>query len=397
MGTSDHGLVTPTTKRRGSFLIVTWDGGGNVPPAIALGARLVRAGHRVRLLGPATVADAATGSGIEWVPYRSIPPWPEGLAHEDDWDGLMTILNGRPMIDDLVAAVREEEPDALVVDCLMGAALAVGESLGLPTAVLIHVLYQPFVQDWGHQVVDVVRPRIALGLEPVDASSVRGVLGKAQRVLALTPPGFDFPIAELPANTSYVGPIVLPDPPPTGAEIPWLAGDDESRVLISFSTTVAGQREALPPILDAMARLPVRGLLTLGGVPTLGSIPAPSNVDVFDYVPHAAVLPHVSAVVCHGGLSTVMSALAYGVPLVCIPQGREQPLNAERVQACGVGVTVPADAPGSTVAAAVGAVLEDPSYREAAGRFAALIADAGAGGDASRSVEALLRSTSVPV
>jgi hypothetical protein len=35
----------------GRFLIMSWDGGGNAPPAINLGARLVRRGHHVRLLG----------------------------------------------------------------------------------------------------------------------------------------------------------------------------------------------------------------------------------------------------------------------------------------------------------------------------------------------------------
>jgi hypothetical protein len=31
----------------GKFLIATWDGGGNTPPAYNLGARLVQRGHRV--------------------------------------------------------------------------------------------------------------------------------------------------------------------------------------------------------------------------------------------------------------------------------------------------------------------------------------------------------------
>lgn len=380
----------PRSSKMGTFLIVTWDGGGNVPPAIALGVRLMRAGHRARLLGPAAVAKAATDSGLEWVPYRTVPAAPEGLPLDDDWDALMNLLNGRAVIEDVIAEARADPANVLVVDCMMGGALAVGEHLDLPMAVLVHVLYQPFAQEWGHDVVDLVAPRIALGLEPVDPSSVSGALANAQRVLALTPPGFDFPIATLPANTAYVGPILHPDPPAGDPRI--LARHAEPRVLISLSTTRQGQREALPPILEAMARLPVRGLLTLGGVPALGAVEAPSNVDVYDYVPHATVLPHVSAVVCHGGLSTVLAALAHGVPLVCIPQGREQPLNAERVRSCGVGLTVSADAPPSEVAQAISSVVEDRRFRDAAMGFAAAIAEAGAGAEASRSVESLLGS-----
>ena len=54
-------------------------------------------------------------------------------------------------------------------------------------------------------------------------------------------------------------------------------------------------------------------------------------------VPHAAVLPSVDVVVSHAGLGTVTAALAHGVPLVCHPFGRDQHLNAQRVEAVGRG------------------------------------------------------------
>jgi UDP:flavonoid glycosyltransferase YjiC (YdhE family) len=375
----------------GDFLIVTWDGGGNVPPAIALGARLAMAGHRVRLLGPASVAASAAASGLEWAPYRSVPPWPEGVAFEDDWDLFDATLNGRLVIDDLLAEAGVRAPDVLVVDCLMGAALAAAEYLDVPTAVLVHVLYQPFAEEWGVEVVDVVGPRVALGLGPVDGS-LRDVLARADRVLALTPPGFDFPITDLPDNTSYVGPIAHPAPPRDDPSARFRVGPDERSVLISLSTTLQGQRDALPRILDAVEQLQLRGVLTLGGALSRDAIRAPAGVDVIDHVPHAAVLPHVSAAICHGGLSTVTVALQHGVPMVCIPQGREQPLNAERVQACGAGLMLPPDATAASIAEAVDAVLTDPAYREAASGFAALIAEAGAGSDACRMVEGLLQN-----
>ena len=183
----------PRMNAPGGVLIVTWDGGGNVPPALALGARLSRAGHRVRVLGPSTIARAAARSGLRWVPYRTVPPWPGGLRHEDDWERLMVILNGRPVIDDVLAAVEAERPGVVVVDCLMGAALAAAEHAGVPTVALVHVLYRPFADDWGHRVADAVGPRSALGLEPVDGSSVREAMGRVDRVLAPTPPDWTPP------------------------------------------------------------------------------------------------------------------------------------------------------------------------------------------------------------
>jgi UDP:flavonoid glycosyltransferase YjiC (YdhE family) len=85
-----------------------------------------------------------------------------------------------------------------------------------------------------------------------------------------------------------------------------------------------------------------------------------------------------------------MAAVAHGVPLVCVPQGRDQHLNAERVEACGVGRSVAPDAPAAEVTSAIMATLEDRGYRQAAGRMGELIADAGEGAEAARLVEGLL-------
>jgi UDP:flavonoid glycosyltransferase YjiC (YdhE family) len=67
----------------GRFLIVSWDAGGNTPPALNLGARLVRQGHQVRLLGWKSMASRAAEAGVEFATYPSVLPWPPELAFED--------------------------------------------------------------------------------------------------------------------------------------------------------------------------------------------------------------------------------------------------------------------------------------------------------------------------
>jgi UDP:flavonoid glycosyltransferase YjiC (YdhE family) len=62
------------------FLIASWDGGGNTPSAFNLGSRLVRRGHRVRMLGWATMATRAASAGIEFAGYPTVPRWPEELV-----------------------------------------------------------------------------------------------------------------------------------------------------------------------------------------------------------------------------------------------------------------------------------------------------------------------------
>ena len=72
------------------------------------------------------------------------------------------------------------------------------------------------------------------------------------------------------------------------------------------------------------------------------------------------------------------------------PQGREQPLNAERVQALGAGVALPTDAPADAIARAVGAVLEEPGYERAARQVKALVDRHGRGEEATAHVASLL-------
>jgi UDP:flavonoid glycosyltransferase YjiC (YdhE family) len=86
------------------------------------------------------------------------------------------------------------------------------------------------------------------------------------------------------------------------------------------------------------------------------------------FVPQRALLPRAAAVVSHAGSGTVVSALACGVPLVLLPMGADQPWNADRCEALGVGrVLDPLTVSPAEAAAAVDDVLTVPGYRMAAG------------------------------
>jgi UDP:flavonoid glycosyltransferase YjiC (YdhE family) len=115
----------------------------------------------------------------------------------------------------------------------------------------------------------------------------------------------------------------------------------------------------------------------------------PDGVTVRGHVPHGTVLPHMSAVVTHAGMSSVATALAAGVPMVCVPQGRDQPLNAARVEELGAGLNVAPDAPAEALAVAVRAVLADGACRSAAQRLAASAASVGNGELATDLVDAV--------
>ena len=54
------------------ILFVTWDGGGNVPPALGIAAELQRRGHEVRFLGHAVNSAPLTAAGFEVAPSRHL-------------------------------------------------------------------------------------------------------------------------------------------------------------------------------------------------------------------------------------------------------------------------------------------------------------------------------------
>jgi UDP:flavonoid glycosyltransferase YjiC (YdhE family) len=110
-------------------------------------------------------------------------------------------------------------------------------------------------------------------------------------------------------------------------------------------------------------------LVTTGSTSLRSTTPA--NVHVARFVPHAQVLPQAAAVVTHAGLGTVHAALAQGLPLVCLPIGRDQPDNAARVVRHGAGLRLSPNSSPAAIGDAISRVLDDPAFAVAARRMAA--------------------------
>lgn len=156
------------------------------------------------------------------------------------------------------------------------------------------------------------------------------------RMLARAP--LDYPRRELPPGVVLCGAQSW-DPPATAPD--WLLEPGDPWVLVSCSTEYQGDEALALTAADALRELPVRVLITAADATDgVGALRRP-GLRVERFVPHAAVLPHVAAVVCHGGMGTVQKAVGHGVPLVVVPFGRDQPEVARRVERAGAGVRLP--------------------------------------------------------
>jgi UDP:flavonoid glycosyltransferase YjiC (YdhE family) len=75
-------------------------------------------------------------------------------------------------------------------------------------------------------------------------------------------------------------------------------------------------------------------------------------------------------VVFHGGFGTLLAAIEHGLPVVVVPFGADQHLNAAAVVRLGIGVAIDEESlDARSMREAVRRVLEEPSYRENARRL----------------------------
>jgi UDP:flavonoid glycosyltransferase YjiC (YdhE family) len=192
----------------------------------------------------------------------------------------------------------------------------------------------------------------------------------------MTSEAFDFPNPQKPAYIRYVGPDLAT--PAWGGDwkSPWARDDLRPLVLVALSTTFMGQKPQIQALLDAVAGLDVRALVTLGPAMAGASFRAPSNAVIVDAAPHDAVMSEASVVATHCGHGTVMRALAHGLPMLCLPMGRDQNDNAARVAARGAGLRLDPGASAGEFRAALARLLAEPSFAANARKLGRAIASA---------------------
>jgi len=414
-----------------SYLFVTWDGGGNVPPVLGIARRLVERGHDVRVLTEPCLGDAVTARGARFIPFsRHFTREDCGQDIMGDWQAKTPIGALRQNFDNVVfgparivagetrRAIATERPDVVVVDHLMPGALLAAEAAGIPRVILFHTPeflpgpgkpaagsgFMPRQDFIGRardglfnaaflKMLDAYVPTFddihrGFGLPAVSSpADLVDHYHRADRRLIMTSESFDFPITPAPANTRYVGPI-LDDPEWSGEwKSPWTDRDTRPLVVASLSSTFQNQRATLQRIITALGSLRVRGLVTTGPAMRGEQFDIPANVVVVPVAPHSRGFPQAAAVITHGGHGTVMRALSSGVPVLCLPMGRDQNDNAARVVAKGAGLKLSPSAKPERIAAAVQRLIDGQEYRDNAWRLCRIIEEDASQGRAVEELE----------
>ena len=359
-------------------LVSSTPGYGHVLPMLGLARTLQRRGHDVlwataadscplvRAAGvPATAAGLtdAEAAGLRLAARRSVSGMPPELAPLFLFRRIFGRDRVEPMLAALLPAATDWRPDLVLHEQGELAAPLVATLLEVPH--VNHSFGGPIpsvaLAGAGEDVADLWLDR-GLGVPPYAGSFEYLYLDICTPALR-TVPLDHIPAVQAARPVTYDG----EQAPELGA---LLAGDDPRPLVYLTLGTVRNQVDLLSRVTAAMSTLDARVLVTVGhDVDPMELGAQRSGVTVRRWVPQAAVLPHSSVVVSHGGSGTVLAAAAEGLPQVCLPQGADQFRNADGVVRAGAGLALHPDAasPGAIVAAARAALL-DAGLRAGAAR-----------------------------
>ncbi len=356
-----------------SILFVTWDGGGNVPPAEGIAYELAARGHEVRFIGHPGLADRFAGTGLDFQPYDRARPFRSTDSNSPA--ALAATFGDRGMGQDVLAELRRRPAQLVVVDCLLFGVMKALSADGREYAVLEHFYDEYLMRRWLRGPMGV-----AMAVKRIPA---RRLLDQARLRLVATSAELDPGSTRCRPNVAYTGAVVSGVP----------AQAEEPTVLVSLSTfQYSGQAAALQRILDGVAGVDARIVVTTGPSIAADGLRVPANVEVHRWLPHDQVLPTVSLVVGHGGHATTMAALAHDLPVLVLPMSPflDQPMVGRSVQRSGAGRMLRKKARPEQIRAAVVELLSAGPHRGAAARLGSAIRAARGPVTAADRLEALV-------
>ena len=324
------------------ILITTSPGLGHILPTISFAHAARAAGHDV-LYATGGYVDAVANAGLQVVDaspgtnYMEIfqaagkDIGPQMAAARDDLRQTVAIAMrmfarvSEPTLETVVRVAEQWQPDVVLHTPLQAAGPLAAGKLGVPLVSIElgmarsrgfdgmeKITYEELHSHYErHGLTESPTPAVQLSVTP---PSVRGAADGV------------WPMRYVPYN----GGSVLPE---------WLLErPDRRRVLITLGTVVPHYGlGAVEPVVAAASKVDAEFVLALGDVDLTSLGELPGNVRAVGYLPLGALLASCDAAIHHGGAGTTMTTVDAGIPQIVVPQAADQFLNADTVQANGLG------------------------------------------------------------
>ncbi len=399
------------------FLFATAGSLGDLHPYIAVARALIQRGHLAVIATAAEYRADVERAGVEFAPIRP------SLSELGDYGELLRKLfdprrgpeylvrelvmsNLRPAYDDLLHV--SDGADLLICHPLMVTLPFVARRRALPwvATVLIPMSFMSSYDPPLFGVVPWLRKLRALGPKPyrlvfnvfkrvawgweAPLRELRQQLGlpaskhlalfegqfSPLRNLALFDPQLAKPQPDWPEHVRICGAPVYDGVMPEAGidnELETFLDEGEAPVVFALGSSavwVAG--DFWDNAVAAVRRLGRRAVLVTGPVRPEN---LPGEVRAFPYVPYSKVFPRAAAVVHQAGIGTLAQAMRAARPQLLVPVSLDQPDNARRASALGLGRVIPfKKVTARLLASELTTLLARPAYAQRAREVAGALA-----------------------
>jgi MGT family glycosyltransferase len=379
---------------------------GHVNPTLSMGAVLLQRGHRVGWITLDESLAAKLPGGGELLPIR----YDENDHQKQESEKYLDLITkkivygidsikflyeevliplNRHSYEGIVGWLDKFKPDLVITDHQMfaGAIASVIKKLPYATSVTapaaIKVMDElPKVHEW--EVNQIVALQQELGVKGDSSIACSDLL-----TMVLTSKSF-FGEMDLPAHYRFSGPVIHHRTVNVAFDWDLLHAVNRPRILVSIGTTFdhAHKRSFFEKVVEALGDDDITVVVVSD--PGLFDI-WPANFIVQPRVPQLELLPHLDAVVCHGGHNTVCETLMNGLPMVVIPIAYDQSHVAGRVVRTGAGERLNFNRfKAGHLKDAVKEILNNPAYKISAEQMKKSFQEAGGTQTAVDMLEQLL-------
>jgi MGT family glycosyltransferase len=388
---------------------------GHINPTLPVIAELARRGEEVTYYTTEPFRAKVEAVGAAFRSYGAHDLFERNLASGGMLGGMAGLFETtEAILPELLASVRAEAPDYLLVEAHAVWGNLIAQILGIPVATICSMfainedLITPH-ELLGHLYGGAPRALAFDGLMgfsryyeiarrlsqhyDVDVPGIVDYLGNRQ-ALNIVCTSRDFQIGGErfdesyvfagPSLSSFVGSSSTAD---TDSDRKWTT--DRPLIYVSMGTMYNDEAALYRACFEAFGGQPYQVVMAVGHRIDRGVLPEPpANVLVREYVPQMDVLRCASLFVTHGGINSAHEAMLCGVPMIVLPKAADHFVVAERVAAVGAGLVLHrGEASSARLVELSERVLADPAYRERSAAMGQSLREAGGAARAADEIQ----------
>ncbi|MGB1285379.1 MAG: glycosyltransferase [Aggregatilineales bacterium] len=352
-------------------ILMTFIGGnGHFQPMVPLAQTAQAAGHTITVVCGQSMLACVQNTGFDAIAIgkkntgivERIPLRPVDMAREmNDLHEKFARQGARNRAVALLPVCETRQPNLIICDELDFGAMIVAEHLNIPHVTVLVIAAGGFVlPEIVAEPLNKIRAEYKLSPDPMLKMLSQHLM------LSPFPEQYRNPAYPLPENAR----LMRPPLPQTDSVYPIKKHFPDAPVLYFTLGTIFNTEsgDLFGRVLTALQTLEINVIVTTGKHINPSEFSTqPPHIHITNYIPQAELLPHCDLMISHGGSGSVMGALSHGLPMLIIPMGADQPLNAERCKTLGAGKMLDAvTANPSDIRDAINDLLQNASYHQAA-------------------------------